>query len=340
MLKKFLSILASAIIVVSGASISPANAVTPFVTGDAIGYGALSADVNMTEANKIVIPAGQTWVNGTASVSLTNAWLVAHAGQKLTYTATLKDPSGNNVLAFDSMTSMNMPDAMAWEASASGYINSNGSGSCSSSYPDYQTKSLTIPANAANCIGGFGVQFTLTGNMATGDVDIPAGTYTIDYSIFSNGTAVDKTETGVTVQPTRASFSFTSSPSTAPVGTTSAYASATLCVDSAKVAVGDELVAEVWLDGVSKNNSGSWSTRSVLASKTDSAYRQGYLNQVSSAIVTQFDITYGLAVNIGTSINPVTAGNSYTWGFKLYNKTTSADVSGSCKPAKPATPTV
>jgi hypothetical protein len=329
MFKKTLGTLALASLLITGFSVSQANAATPYVSESfSTDYGA-SFTTSSTDSTSVVVPENVSYFHTLASFNFTDAFLLAHAGQDLSYTVSVLDPS-SNPLALQNGSMSNL----GYSKGANGNLSKNG-GWVSI---DWQTMKLSIPADPTNYQGSYNPYVDISAANAMTGGKLAAGTYTINFTLFAGGSAISQ-ETGLTVSNLDNSYFVAGNSFTVPQGSRSASISGTVCVDSTKVAVGDVLKAELYLDDtLSGFSSNYWDTRSSFKPQSDAGFRNN--QPTSTATVTQYDITNGLGVRISAYYqNQLAVGSEHDLQFKLYNSTTNADVSGDCAPAKPATPT-
>ena len=330
MFKKTLGTLALASLLITGASVSQANAATPYVSESLLAdYGAYFSTTS-TNSTSVVIPDNVSYFHTEAGFNFTDAFLLAHAGQDLSYTVSVLDPSSNPLTLQNGIGISNL----GYTKGVNGNLSKNG-GWVS---VDWQTMKLSIPADPTNYQGSYNpyVDISAANSMSGGKLD--PGTYTINFTLFAGGSAVSQ-ETGLTVDNLDNSYFVGGNTFTVPQGSKSASLAGTACVDSTKVAVGDVLKAELYLDDtLSGFSSNYWETRSSFKPQSDNGFRSN--QPTATATVTQYDITNGLGVRISAYYqNQLTVGSEHDLQFKLYNSSTNADVSGDCAPAKPVTPT-
>jgi hypothetical protein len=203
---------------------------------------------------------------------------------------------------------------------------------------DWNTGTLALPADATGYSGNYDPYIAVNAaNAGSGGV-LAAGTYTITFSLLADGVAVSP-QTGLTGENLSTSFFVYGNTVVIPEGAVSGSLSGTVCADSTKIAAGDVIKAELYFDdGLSNTFSNYWETRSAFKPQSDSGFRPG--NSNSTATVTQYDLDNGLGVRISGYLSNLVVGSEHDLQFKLFNSTTDADVSGSCAPAKPSTPTV
>lgn len=330
MLKKTIGSLALAGLLITGLSLSPANAVTSYVAESNISGAGANFSTDSSDTSTVVIPEGVSGFHTESTFNFTEAFLLAHAGETLSFTVSVLDPSSAPVTL-----QQNMSQSIAgYSKGANGSIYKNG-GWVS---VDWKTATIAIPADATGYSGNFNPYVSVSAANAQSGGVLAAGTYTITFTLLAGGVAVSP-QTGLTQENLTTTFFVSGNTLVIPEGITSISLSGTLCADSTKIAVGDVLEAEIYLDDVLSDYSSSyWETRSAFKPQSDAGFRPG--NSNSTATVTQYDIDNGLGVrNSNYLSNDLAVGSEHDLQFKLFNSTTNADVSGSCAPAKPATPT-
>ncbi len=331
-MKKFLSSVALAGLLLTGVSVSQASADTAFVNSGNLAANGASFSTTGTDSSTVVIPEGVSTFRTEATWILDEAFLVAHAGQKLTYTVSVKDPS--NVA---------LPLTYSVNSSTGGYSKSEGGsiykigGGGNFVTVDWQTGSLTIPTEVTGYAGSYTPFIDVYApNSQTGGL-LEAGTYTVTTKLFAAGTEITQ-KAGFSRENLNINYFVGGNSVVIPDGITSAQFSAIACVDASKVAVGDVVKAEFYTNDVLSNTSASyWETRSEFRSDGDAGYRRS--DYASTATITEYDITNGVGVRVSNYNPNVTAGDEYDLKYKLYNTSTNEDVSGDCAPAKPAAPT-
>jgi len=329
MFKKSLSSLALAGLLLTGVSVSQASADTPYVSESFSADQGAYFTTTSNNSTSVVIPENVSYFHTEAGFIFTDAFLLAHAGQDLSYTVSVLDPS-SNPLALQNGSISNL----GYAKGVNGNLSKNGAWVS----VDWQSMKLSIPADPTNYQGSYNPYVDISAANAMSGGKLAAGTYTINFTLFAGDSAISQ-ETGLTVDTLDNSYFVGGNTFTVPQGSKSASLSGTLCVDSTKVAVGDVLKAELYLDDtLSGFSSNYWDTRSAFKPQSDNGFRN---NQPSTtATVTQYDITNGLGASVTAYYqNQLAVGSEHDIQFKLYNSTTNADVSGDCAPAKPATPT-
>jgi len=329
MFKKTLGTLALAGLLLTGLSVSQANAAVAYVSDANMADAGASFSTDSTNTTSVVLPANSSNFHSEAGFNFTEAFLLAHAGQALSFTTTVLDPSSQPVTLSQHMNQ----SSGGYSTGVGGYLSKNG-GWVS---VDFQTSKLNIPADATGYQGSYNPYVDVTAANAASGGTLAAGTYTVTFTLLADTTPITQ-ETGLTVDNLSNSFYVNGSTFVVPQGNRSTSLGGTACVDPAKVALGDVIKAELYVDdAVSINGYNYWETRSKFKSQSDAGYRSN--TSGSTVTVTQYDIDNGLGVRISASLqNALTAGSEHHLNFKLFNPTTIADVSGDCSPAKPATP--
>lgn len=329
LMKKFISSVAFAGVVLSGLGVSQASADTAFVNSSDIAGAYTSFTYYSVDTTSVEVPEGTSSVNTSQPFTLSEEFLVAHAGEVLSYGVSVLDPQGDPI-TFSEMASASHP---TYSKSGSGWLNGPGSWV----NVDWENYTLTIPQNASGYSGEYTPEIYLNASNLNENQTLPAGTYTVSITLYADGVAVGS-EAGVTVSELINQATVQGTTSTAPAGTNYSGSFARMCADPEKIAEGDALKAEVYVDGVlSQNGSISWSTRTGFLSG-----QPGFRNSDfgASTTVTAYDVLNGLAASASIYGTNFASGTTHTLAYKLYNSTTSEDVSGDCAPAKPAAPNV
>jgi len=330
MFKKTLSSLALAGLLLTGVSVSQASADASYIDSAKLASAGTYYSTTSADSTSVVIPEGVSYFNTDGGWEFTEEFLVAHAGQKLTFTVSVLTPSGQ-----PAPVSMNMGSSTGgYTKGVNGSVYPNG-GNGQWVNVDYMDYSLVIPANPAGYRGSYNPYIDLYAPNSTTGGTLADGTYTLTFKLFAAGTDVTQELTAKNLQN---SYFVAGTTTEIPAGATSTQFSATLCVDSAKVAVGDVIKPEIYANDVLSNTfSSSWDTRSQYRSSSEPGFREYGFGQTIT--ITQYDIDYGVAARVTDYRSGLTAGDEYDVQFKLYNTSTNADVSGNCAPAKPVAPT-
>jgi len=330
MFKKSLSSLALAGLLLTGVSVSQASADASYIDSANLASAGTYYSTNSADSTSVVIPEGVSYFNTDGGWEFTEEFLVAHAGEKLTFTASVLTPSGQ-----PAPVSMNPGSSSGgYTKGVNGSVSPNG-GNGQWVNVDYMDYSLVIPANPAGYIGNYSPYIYLYAANSTTGGTLADGTYTVTFKLFAAGTDVSQELTAKNLQT---SYFVDGTTTAIPAGATSTQFSATLCVDSAKVAVGDVVKPEIYANDVLSNTFSSyWETRSQYRSGSEPGFRDYGFGQTIT--ITQYDIDYGVAARVTDYRSGLTAGDEYDVQYKFYNTTTESDVSGSCAPAKPVAPT-
>ena len=329
-MKKIINFAALFSLMFVGVSASVANADTAFVNSANLASATANFSVTSTNTSSLVLPAGVSTVTTHEGWSFTSAFLLNHAGQNLSYSVAVTDPSGNVIQKNMSLVGTSQ---IGYTESYGGNLSKAGAWVST----DFMTGNLAIPADPTGYSGSYNPTVTIVAGNVTNGGTLPAGTYTLTFTLKANGTAVGA-ETGLTTDVLHSDLNVSGTSTVVPTGATSSSYSAQLCVDSSKIAANDQVKAEMYLDGVLESQpSISWKTRSTFKSQSDPGYRTSSSTQ--TVTVTQYDVTNGLGLSTNLYRGNPTAGTTHEISFKLYNTTTNADVSGDCAPAKPAAPT-
>ena len=366
MLKKFSAIIASAALLVTGLGASPASATTPPDVTLANMAAATWMDFYNKTGDQFTIPDGRRSVFANQIFSIDSTWVDAHKGQTLSFSFVAKDKDGAvipdwKLTGADDVNTLNWAEATInlndstfyyWNSSAWGmYVQTPSTG-----LSNVIGSSFQVPSDGGNIrqISFQLSQSLFKGNFFDTTSSLPAGVYSMTTKLFADGVEVLPSDAGVHWTPNTSlggdyeSLSITALPGRN--GNIAEGYNAVVCVDPAKVNVGDTVKSELFIDGVSVNNDilngnrmkGMLNPTTMDNSKMfDPSARQG-ITQADTATVTQFDKDWGLAFQFFWSDRSVTwaDGTTHTAAVKLYNTATNADVSGNCAPGKTNTPTL
>jgi len=329
MFKKSLTSLALAGLLLTGVSVSQASADASYVAEANLASAGTSFTTSSPDSTSVAIPSGVSSFKSAGGWEFDEAFLLAHAGEKLTYSVSVLDPSGKAA-----SISMNLgSSAGGYSKGVNGTIYNGSSGTWVNI--DYMNDSLTIPTGAAGYQGSFNPYIYMNAQNSTTGGTLAAGTYTVTFKLFAAGVEVTQ---GVTASTLINDYFVAGNTALIPAGATTTQFSATACVDSSKVAVGDEVKAEMYVDDVLQtNHSRTWETRSQFKSSTEPGYRE--YGTTETITITAYDINNGVAVLMNRSRTGLTVGTEYDAQYKLYKTSTNEDVSGDCAPQKPAAPT-
>jgi len=324
MFKKLSSIVATAALLIAGASVTPAQAAVS--AADITSLAGLNTNIMMplTDPTSIPVEAGQTTVSVYAGFGITKELAATWAGKTLGYTISVKDPSGKSIP--DSSTFMSPPTVANYYAHPSLSL----SGKCMASYFNAPAVSVVLPVDTSDCAGSL----TTNVNIAAGTGTLATGNYSVVFNLTINGTVVSSGTSGFSVLPAQFYYNYSSLSYTAPSAAANAYFTATVCADKSKLVVGDTLAGVVLYDGVELSN-GQFNMSNRAGSNTDVGRRLGNATNV----VTTYDTTAGIYARLSNSVYTGASG-AHTVAFKFYDTTTSTDVTGPCKPGKPGTPTL
>lgn len=324
MLKKFFSTLALTSLLVGGLSVSQAYAEAPTVDISKVQNPGASFTVDLGDQTSFVVPSGLKSVQVTKEFSFEESFLLDRQSQVLGYKVTLTQPNGSAV-------TQGSPGVSFFKDVSGGLFSTVGG---PSSQVDYVTGTVTVPADATDYYGRLQPRLYIESTSGA----LPAGTYNISIELTSFGgvEVVPADATGLTVGNLEYQYFVPGATFTIPDSVLNSSASGTLCLDTTKVAVGDTVTGELLVDGVQAmalNN--FWGTKSGFKQYGDPGYRDSYS---SSITVTQYDLDWGVDLNLNSGIQSLTAGEPHELSFKLYNQN-DVDVSSDCAPAKPAAPT-
>lgn len=332
MLKKLLSIATLTSLLVGGLSATQANAVTANVNPANVLNGGASFNIDLaSDATEVVIPAGLTSFQLKRDFQVRSEFLVPRAGQSLSVGFGISLPNGTPISSSDQL--MGIATVPTYFPDVSGILFGTGG---NSSW-NYQSKSITIPADPSTYSGSINARFYVE---AVAGQTLPAGTYTFSSSLkTSAGETVAIAEPGQTTQVPKVSYLIPGTTFTVPVGATSLYVGGAMCVDVTKVAAGDILETKVFIDGTEGNFPNNyWTTKSGFREQSELGNRSFAMSSASTT-VTQYDIDWGLTVSTNLYDSTLPVGTTHDIAYQLYNQD-GVDVSGSCAPAKPAAPTL
>ena len=332
MLKKLFSALALSSLLVGGLSVTQANAAAPDVDIANVASPKTQFTVLPQSTTEVVVPEGLTTFRITQRFQFSEEFLVAQQGRTLAAVFSLNLPNGNSVTK-SAGTSI-VPTYYASLNGGTLYNSQNGS----NVNPDYSTGTLVVPSNATGFSGNLAPSYYVSAPI--GSV-LPAGTYTFSLQLTSTlGTSeiVPSGTTGLTNDPLELVYSNSGTTFVTPDFLSEATVDGTLCADTTKLAVGDTVTAQIVFDGTPDTDlENFWSTKTGYKSFEDQGFRNMNNSQVTT--VTQFDLDWGLTVEANKNLGNLVAGSTHEYSFRLFDQN-EEDVSGSCAPPKPATPTV
>lgn len=324
MLKKIFSTLALTSLLVGGLSVSQANAEAPAVDISKVQNPGASFTVDLGAQSSFVVPAGLKNVQVSKEFSFEESFLLDRQSQVLGYKVTMTQPNGSAV-------TQNSPNVSYYKDISGGLYSNVGAPAYQA---DYFTGTVTVPADATDYYGRLAPRLYIESTNGT----LPAGTYniSIELTTFGGIEVVPADAVGLTVGDLEYQYFVPGATFTTPESILNSSASGTLCLDTTKVAVGDTVTGELLIDGaqsVGLNN--FWGTKSGFKQYGDPGYRDSYS---SSITVTQYDLDWGVDLNLNSGLQSLVAGEPHELSFKLYNQN-DVDVSSDCAPAKPAAPT-
>ena len=330
LIKKITSILAFAALSVAGISVSPAMASeAPFVAESSTTDSGLFSTVESPVAGKFEVAAGHRSFMITQRYFVSSNFVASHLGQKLSLAVVVKDSDGNVITASNGSQA-----GVTYSVVKQGEV----SGSGGTFSVDAATGELTLPASGNNYSGDLNAYVTLAGSDLDHAALIAAGLYSIEVTLSANGASAEA-DANITKDALVATYAVGSSPATVPANSTSASLTAQICLDSSKIVVGDVIKVEAWFDDVLVSSEASFKTRSSYADPTKQSYRAGG-PPIAEITINKFDQTFGTAARTPRLSVTADSGTTHTFGFKLYNATTLADVSGTCAPGTPVAPVV
>lgn len=325
-IRKALVIATSAAVALTGLTATPAAAAADFAAANAFAYvsGSVSTDA---ASNDVTLPEGASSISFNRQFNLGADFFTNNVGKKITLKTSITGPDGTVLGAgysiggspsFRFCVTNGACDFSTWDKSELVVKNTHTNGSISAfNYVNRQSTSM---------------------NMMSQPEPLPAGKYTISTKIQSDGVdvAVDEVQTNIVTGWGTNSYSIEGSTITPAAAAININFFAQMCVDSAKLQVGDVVTPELYINDQKKNLNGGM-TR--FETRDGSAPNPRMGGNSSTATVTQDDIDFGLAAGINTNQDSITAGSPYALKAKLLDQDGN-DVSGDCAPAAPSKPTI
>jgi len=324
-LRKYLVAAISGALALSTISAMPASA-AGYAAENAFAYRSASVSIS-GKATEVMIPAGATGVNFDLEYVLGANFFTNNAGKTITFTTSVTGPDGKvlgsgyyvgNNPNFRFCSSNNQCDFNTWDKKELLVKNTHTSGSVSGyTYVNRQGD---------------------MSNMMAMPEPLTPGKYTISAKIQADGVdvVVDEVQNNIVTGRSSISYNLSGASVTPAAGAGSMNFSAHMCVDSAKLQVGDVVTPEIYVNDEKKStNTGMtyYYTRDGLAPNP----RMGGVSP--TATVTQDDIDFGLAVSLSVYSGSVTAGSTYALSGKLLDQDGN-EVSGDCAPGAAAKPTL
>ena len=326
-MRKALVIATSAAVALTGLTAMPASAAdATYAADNAYAYRSANAMIQASN-NEVTIPAGVMSVNFDVQFTLGADFFTNNAGKKITLKRTVKGPDGavlstgyyvGGEPSFRFCPANNQCDYSTWDKAELTVKNTHTSGSISVyAYASRQSEMM---------------------NMSRPDPLTP-GKYTINAVIQADGVdvAVDEVQANIVTSRSSGSYSMEGETVSPAAGVSELNVSIQMCVDSTKIAVGDVLTPEIYVNDVKKTINGG-SARFYNRDGSTPNPRMGG-NVSSTATVTQTDIDYGLSAGANTYQGGVTSGATYVLKGKVVDQDGN-DVTGDCAPTTPAKPTL
>lgn len=334
-LRKVLVAAISGALALSTISVMPASAAGPVVAAsDAVAYSDLGTNATLSDNGEVTLPEGVTDLSADVNFVLSEAFLTANVGKTVGISRTVTAPDNSVIVSGSTYSIYGNTYFNFCEA---GYTNcKNNSGV----QPPVETQVIL-----ANQVSGAAQQYTnlyrMSGPNEMGPRSLPAGTYKIDVKLTVDGVpvAVDGTDVSIGQKYVRYNIRNLST-YTVGAGISSININNLVCVDSAKLAVGDVITPTFYLNDVAQVIS-QWDIDFNTRAQDDAPNprQQGAGPDSTTATVTQDDIDYGLAVRMFKGIYSLTAGTVYNWGTAVVDQDGN-DVTGSCKPSAPGKPSL
>jgi hypothetical protein len=330
MLKKFFSTLALTSLLVGGLSVSQANAAAADALIDNVSGAGVSVNVELQSTGELEVAEGTKSFRLTKFYEFAESFLIAQQGRTLGVAFSIQLPNG---------TLIQRQMGLSTNPTYYGTVMGGGiwNNMAQNVQPNYGAQTIQVPSDATGYMGTFSPSFSIDAPVGQ---TLPAGTYqySIDLTTFGGIEVVPTDATGLTINATEYSYLSPGADFTVPANTSTAQINGTLCFDSSKVALGDTVTAQVVLNGdATTGTSNYWRTKTAYKSYSDPDFRDGDFG--SSITLTQYDLDWGVVAESTRYVPDLTAGTSYDIAYRLFNQN-DEDVSGSCAPAKPATPTV
>lgn len=330
MLKKLLSIAALTSLLVGGLSATQANAEAPDVDIANVESPSTEFTLDLASTSEVVIPAGLDRFVLTPDYQFAESFLIAQQGRTLGSSFSINLPNGTPIAKSQGFSTQPT------------YFNSLRNGSLYNNttfanvQANYGNQTIAVPADATGYSGELRPSFYVE---AADGQTLPAGTYTFTANLttLSGVEVVSRDAVGLTVGPIQLTYSTFGSSFTTPADVTEATSRGVLCVDTTMIAEGDELTAQILVDGVAQIGGTNWSTKTNYKSYQDLGFREQ--DWGSPLTVRQFDVDWGLYATVNKYLSDLQPSTTYELSFKLFNAG-GIDVSTNCAPAKPAAPTV
>jgi hypothetical protein len=325
-LRKALVIATSAAVAFTGLTAMPASAAAGYAADNAYAYR--SANVSTTAVNnEVTIPAGVGSLNFDLQYNLGADFFTNNAGKTITLKRTIKGPDGT-VLSTG-----------YYVGGSPSFRFCPANNQCEFNNWDKQE----LAAKNTHTYGAINVYAFLNrqGDMMSMSRPEPLtpGKYSITAVIQADGVdvAVDEVQANIVTSRSTASYSIEGESISPAAGATDLNVSVQMCVDSAKLAVGDVITPEIYVNDEKKTSNGG-STRFYTRDGSAPNPRMGG-NVTLTATVTQDDIDYGLSAGAGVYHGGVTAGATYVLKGKVVDQDGN-DVSGDCAPSAAGKPTL
>lgn len=325
-IRKALVIATSAAVALTGLTATPAAAAADYAAANAFAY--VSGSVSTDAANNdVTLPEGASSLTFNRQFNLGADFFTNNVGKKITLKISITGPDGAVLGAgyyvggnpsFRFCVTNGACDFSTWDKSELVVKNTHTNGSISAfTYVNRESSSMSMMSQPE---------------------PLPAGKYTVSTKIQADGVdvAVDEVQTNVVTGWGTNSYSMEGSTITPAVGANNINFFAQMCVDSAKLQVGDVVTPELYINDQKKNlNAGM--TR--FETRDGSAPNPRMGANSATATVTQDDIDFGLAAALNANQDSITAGSPYVLKAKLLDQDGN-DVSGDCAPAAPSKPTI
>jgi hypothetical protein len=326
-MRKALVIATSAAVALTGLTAMPASAAGPvYAAASSLFTQEVNVSTDMIN-NEITIPAGVSNVTFTYNYNVGQQFLTANVGKVFSVETKVYDennveltgvnggPKGGSYTNIAFCNDVNVCDRTNWEIT-------------------------TVTAKQTHTNGYINVDVSafMAGDMMSESMEpLPAGKYRASVKLLADGVeVVPNADQGGLNKTYEAGRFWVEKSSTYKVGPNVRNVSMNLgvCVDSAKIAVGDTVTVKGYVNDVDQNIN-AFNVYNMTRADNSPSPRNGASNNI---LINQNDIDYGLALRTNVSLSQKTEGSTYTGNVEVVDQDGN-DVSGDCAPAAPAAPT-
>ena len=326
-LRKALVIATSAAVAFTGLTAMPASAAAGYAADNAYAYRNATVSTPATN-NEVVLPAGASSVNFDFQVNFGADFFTNNAGKKITLQTSVTGPDGN-VLGAGYFTGGGSPSFRFCDAN----------NLCEfSTWDKAELTAKGTHTNGSVSIYTYTSRQSDMSNMMAMPAPLDAGKYTITVKVKADGVDLvnDESAANISSGNKRASYSIEGKSVVPGAGASDLYVSTQMCVDSAKIQVGDVVTPELYVNDAKKSLNGGMT---YFSTRDGSAPNPRMGVSATSATITQVDIDFGLAVRAGVYEGSVTEGATYVIDGKVLDQDGN-DVSGDCAPSAAGKPTL